>query len=79
MTDQKKWLAALGDAVRCERQFIGISQRDLADDSGTNRNTILAIEQGKTNAGIATLRSVADALCIPLPDLISAADRRHQR
>lgn len=67
-------LVAFGAAVRLARAGKGISQEDLANDSGIDRSYLGAIERGEQNAGLLHLVRIAAALRVPLADLISSAE-----
>jgi transcriptional regulator with XRE-family HTH domain len=51
------------------RKQQGISQKSLADMSGTTQQQIALIENGKTDPRISTLDKIADALGVGLKDL----------
>lgn len=60
-----------GDApVRVFRDWRGLSQSALARESGVNRVQIANIESGAKSGSAATLRKLADALGVPLDDLV---------
>lgn len=69
MMDQKAFLKAVGDQVRLIRKAQGISQEALAELSGLHVSFISYVETGKTNASIANLNAIANALNIPLAEL----------
>jgi len=55
--------AKLGDAVRKERERQGLSQRKLAQMTGSSSHSyIFEIEHGDTSVGFDMLCSIADAL-----------------
>lgn len=66
-------LVAFGDAVRATRTAAGVSQEELAHRSGIDRSYIGAIERGEQNAGLLHLTRIADALQVPLADLMAKA------
>lgn len=66
-------LVAFGAAMRAARVGKGISQEDLANDSGIDRSYLGAIERGEQNAGLLHLVRIASALDIPLADVIATA------
>jgi transcriptional regulator with XRE-family HTH domain len=67
-------LVAFGAAMRAIRVGKGISQEDLANDSGIDRSYLGAIERGEQNAGLLHLVRIAAALGVPLADLVSSAE-----
>lgn len=67
-------LVAFGNAVRAARTERGISQEELAHRSGIDRSYLGAIERGEQNAGLLHLVRMADALTMPLADLMAKAE-----
>ena len=67
-------LARIGEAVRSERQRLGISQEALADEAGLDRLHLGRIERGERNVTLLNLTKIADALRCKLSELLSAAD-----
>lgn len=63
----------LGQRVRRFRGHRRMSVRALAERAGTSPSFISQLENARTNASIATLRRIADALGISLPDLLDPA------
>ena len=53
------------------REWRGFSKMGLAKTSGVNRVQITNIESGKSNGSIDTLKKLADALFVPMDDLVS--------
>jgi transcriptional regulator with XRE-family HTH domain len=66
-------LVAFGAAMRATRVGKGISQEDLANDSGIDRSYLGAIERGEQNAGLLHLVRIAAALDIALADVMAMA------
>ena len=62
-------MANVGDRLKEERTLKGWSQRDLAEVSGTNVDTISGIERGQHEPRPSTLRKLAAALGIQVRDL----------
>ena len=69
MMETKAFLKAVGDQVRLLRKAQGISQETLAELSGLHVSFISYVETGKTNASIANLYSIANALNVPIGEL----------
>lgn len=67
----EKLLRLIGKRIRELRQKQGISQSQLAFESGIRINQIGRIERGEINTGISTLLSVAKALDVPIKELFN--------
>ncbi|WP_454741338.1 helix-turn-helix domain-containing protein [Cupriavidus necator] len=61
---------AVGGAVRRLREEQGLSQRELGDRVGLDRNHISRIELGSTNIALDTLEKIAAALGVSATDLL---------
>lgn len=70
---QEPALVAFGKAVRAKRAGQGVSQEELALRSGIDRSYLGAIERGEQNAGLLHLVRIADALKIPLSNILEQA------
>jgi transcriptional regulator with XRE-family HTH domain len=66
---------SFGRAVRKKREALGLSQEKLADLAGIHRTYVSSIELGKVRLGLDIAKQVADALMIPLWELISEAEK----
>lgn len=64
----------LGLAVRAERLRRGLSQEELAERAGLDRTYVSGLERGTRNPSLTTQHKVADALGVPLADLLASAD-----
>jgi transcriptional regulator with XRE-family HTH domain len=51
------------------REELGFSQHSLAEESGVGRSTIAALEAGERSAHPSTMRALAQALGVTVPDL----------
>lgn len=56
--------------VTVVREWRGYSASELARRSGLHRVQLHDIESGKRNGSVATMRRIADALDVPLDDLV---------
>ena len=78
MSAISKDLQAVGLEISKLREQQGLSQIDLAADTGLNKNTIGAMERGESDFGISKLISVCEALQASpndlLPDRLSKND-----
>lgn len=61
---------AIGDNIRAERKRQQLTQERLGDAVGLDRKTVNRIEQGTHATLIDHLLLVADALDVPLADLV---------
>jgi len=59
-----------GSKVRAQRTAKGWNQRELAERIGVGRNWVSAIESGRQNVSLQTLRKFADALSVAPTDLL---------
>lgn len=62
---------ALGARINAFRQARKLSLRSLAALSQTSPGFLSELERGQANASVSTLRKIADALGITLPDLFT--------
>ena len=62
--------AEVGQMVRLGRAKRGMSRRQLAQESGTSERYLAQIESGAGNPSVLVMRSIADALEIPLFELL---------
>ena len=63
--------AALGERVKELRERLGWSQEVLAEHSGLDATYVSGIERGLRNPGLNSLDSLARALRVSLPALVS--------
>jgi transcriptional regulator with XRE-family HTH domain len=66
--------AAIARNVRAARLRHGWSLDRLSARSGVSKGMVVHIERASTNPSIATLSKLADALAVPLPELIVVGD-----
>jgi transcriptional regulator with XRE-family HTH domain len=71
---RKLALAAIGKAVRAARKARALSQEDLADVCALDRTYLSGIERGMRNPTILSLWKIADALAVPLTELVADAE-----
>lgn len=60
---------ALGEAIRQLRNKRSLSQEDLAHEAGVTTGTISAIERGNSNPTWGTVKRIARALDVSMPEL----------
>ncbi|MFW3474481.1 helix-turn-helix domain-containing protein [Streptomyces microflavus] len=61
---------AIGDNVRAARTAAGLTQEGLAGRAGLDRKTVNRLEQGATSPLLDHLLVIADAIGVPLSDLV---------
>jgi transcriptional regulator with XRE-family HTH domain len=71
-------LKALAAEVKARRQFLGLSQEELAFRSDVNRTFIGKIEVGSSQPSMAVLFHLAHALEVLPAEFIAAVDQRAQ-
>ena len=62
MIDKEQEQQRLGQLVADIRKQHGMTQQDLADRTGLQRNHLSRIEQGRYNVGAVTLAIIGEAL-----------------
>ena len=60
--------------VRALRLELGLSQEELAEESGLHRTYIGSIERSERNVSLENVGAIADALGVAASDLISERD-----
>jgi transcriptional regulator with XRE-family HTH domain len=65
-----KLLKQFGAHLRALRENRELSQADLANKGGFNRNYIGMVERGERNPSLITLQRLADALDVDLHELM---------
>jgi DNA-binding XRE family transcriptional regulator len=63
-------LMSLGYKIQTLRKNMNISQNALSEQSGLARTFISAVEQGKQNVSLASLKSISDSLGITLSSML---------
>ncbi|MEK6292857.1 MAG: helix-turn-helix transcriptional regulator [Paraburkholderia tropica] len=69
-------IKAVGKEIRARRKLKKLTQAGLAMRANVHPNTISLVERAKTIAGLDALIDIADALGLPLSQLIKAAEDR---
>jgi transcriptional regulator with XRE-family HTH domain len=57
---------SMGARIRKRRQQLGLTLLDLADAAGLTKSFVSQVERGRNSPSIATLRSIAAALEVPM-------------
>ncbi|MEV7857187.1 helix-turn-helix transcriptional regulator [Streptomyces sp. NPDC088183] len=61
---------AVGDRIRAARLAAGLTQQGIAERTGMDRATYNRIEQGHSSPLLDSLFLIADAIGVPLADLV---------
>lgn len=67
---------AVGGLVRSARAKRGITRRALAEQSGASERYLAQIESGQGNPSVTILKGIADALDVPVAELLPSAGGR---
>ena len=68
-------LAAMGRKINSIRTTLKMTQQDLAEASGLDRTYISMVERGRQNLTMGAVVKIADALNVPVAELVSTEDR----
>ena len=71
MNTDKDFILNVGKSIRRYRELNNMSQAELANRIGMDKQNLWAIEKGNTNPQILTLVKIASGLGITLPLLLS--------
>jgi len=63
------------EALKALRKAGGDSQKSLAKRAGISEVAYLAIEQGKAQPRVSTIKKLADALSVPVGAITNAQDQ----
>jgi len=69
-TGEAEYLKLLGDRIREARARRGMTRKILARDSGVSERYLAQLEAGHGNISIMLLRHIAEAMGLPLTDLV---------
>jgi XRE family aerobic/anaerobic benzoate catabolism transcriptional regulator len=69
--------AAVGALVRSARAKRGITRRKLAEQSGASERYLAQIESGQGNPSVIILKDIADALDLPVVELLPRGNGRN--
>ncbi len=68
--DEKRFLRALGERIRAQRQKLGLTQQQLADKCTIHRTFIGSVERGERNISVLNLRLLARVLRVRIAELL---------
>ncbi len=74
--DHGAFVAAVGRLVRLSRAKRGMTRRQLAQGSGASERYLAQIESGQGNPSVIILKSIAEALDVPIIDLLPRTNGR---
>lgn len=75
-TSETSLYAGIGERILLARRRAGLSQRALSLRLGVTHVSISHLERGETRADLDNLAAVADALNVPLSDIVVLERRR---
>ncbi|MEI5100276.1 helix-turn-helix transcriptional regulator [Streptomyces sp. PmtG] len=61
---------AVGERIRAARLYANLTQERVALETGLDRPSVVRIEQGQQAPTLDTLFRIADAIGVPLADLV---------
>ena len=70
------YLRMLGERVRNARARRGMTRKILARDSNVSERYLAQLESGQGNISIALLRQIAQAMSVPIADLVREGKER---
>lgn len=73
MTRDVALIAAFADELRSRRAALRLSQEEVAHRAGINRTYIAKLELARNQPTLTVLLRLAEALEVPLPELIAGA------
>ncbi len=76
--DQAAFAAAVGRLVRLARAKRGMTRRQLAQESGASERYLAQIESGQGNPSVIILKSIAEALDVPIIELLPRTNGAHR-
>src|ERR1700754_4213470 len=69
---------AIGSLVRLARAKRGMTRRQLAEQSGASERYLAQIESGQGNPSVSMLKSIAEALDVPMLELLPPTHGRSE-
>jgi transcriptional regulator with XRE-family HTH domain len=74
--DQATLYTAIGERIMLARRRAGLSQRDMGAKLGITHAALSDIERAKTRPNLDNLAVIADALGVPLSEIVVLSARR---
>lgn len=75
MSASPAFQAALGLAVKARREQLGLTQEQMANNTGIHQRWISNVETGKRNPSYGSLRRLATGLDLTASELLSRAEQ----
>lgn len=75
MSASPAFQAALGLAVKARREQLGLTQEQMANDSGLHQRWLSNVETGKRNPSYGSLRRLAAGLDLTTSELLARAEQ----
>lgn len=75
-TDAEAKLRLLGDVVSEMRRGANLTQEEVADRASVSLRFVRMIETGRGNPSYVTMLQLADAIGVPLSDIVRRVERR---
>jgi XRE family aerobic/anaerobic benzoate catabolism transcriptional regulator len=73
-----EFAAAVGALIRRGRAGRGVTRRQLAADSGISERYLAQIETGQGNPSVIVLQAIAQAMNLPVTELLPISGPRHE-
>lgn len=64
----------LGEVIAARRKSLGMSQEDLAEESGVDRAFISNVERGKRNPSVGSIASIAQGMRMKFSRLVGRCE-----
>ena len=69
--NEKEFLQLMGRQIQKTRKSKGMIQEQIAAITNSEKANLSRIESGKTNSTIITIKKIAEAMQVPVTDLIT--------
>ena len=79
MERDESLIVAFADELRARRSALELSQEELAHMVGVNRTYMAKLELAQNQPTLTVLQAIANALAVPLSELLSAVAVRQRR
>lgn len=70
-SEEREQLASIGSRVKSLRKRQGMTQSEVANECGLNKQYISDVEHGKRNPALLTLIKIANAMNVSLAEIFS--------